>query len=108
MGLVFSSGNSGGIVSSQAYRNKDAPEFRPGHGTALAFGAMCGIMALIFYLALKRENARRDRVYGPPPGPEEVQMIESEEYKRKWGLEGMTRDEIVELGDDHPAYRYIL
>jgi hypothetical protein len=25
MGLVFSSGNSGGIVSSQAYRNKDAP-----------------------------------------------------------------------------------
>jgi hypothetical protein len=25
MGLVFSAGNSGGIVSSQAYRNKDAP-----------------------------------------------------------------------------------
>ena len=27
MGLVFSSGNSGGIVASQAYRNKDAPRY---------------------------------------------------------------------------------
>ncbi len=69
---------------------------------------MCGIMAFILYTALKRENARRDALYGPPPGPDEVQDFESEEYKEKWGLSGMTRDEIVELGDDHPAYRYIL
>ena len=27
MGLVFSSGNSGGIVASEAYQNKDAPRF---------------------------------------------------------------------------------
>jgi hypothetical protein len=108
MGLVFSSGNSGGIVSSQAYRNKDSPRFLPGHGTALAFGAMCGIMALLFYIALRRENTRRDRLYGPAPAADEVQMFESDEYKRKWGLENMTRDEIVELGDDHPAYRYML
>lgn len=80
----------------------------PGHGTALAFGAMCGIMALIFYLGLRRENARRDKVYGPPPTADEVHLFESEEYKRKWGLVNMTRDEVVELGDDHPAYRYIL
>lgn len=84
------------------------PRFRPGHGTALAFGAMCGITAAIMYFALRRENARRDALYGPPPSQDEAHDIESEDYKRKWGLEGMTRDEIVELGDDHPAYRYIL
>ena len=90
------------------FKAKAKHRFMPGHGTALAFGAMCGITALIFYLALKRENKRRDNLYGPPPGPGEYEDMDSEAYKRKYGLEGMTRDQIVELGDDHPAFRYIL
>ena len=68
---------------------------------------MCGTTAAIFYFALKRENARRDKLYGPPPG-DAVEQYEMEEYRQKWGLEGMTREEIVELGDDHPAFRYML
>jgi len=107
MGMVFSAGNSGGIVSSQAYRNKDSPGFKVGHGTALAFAAMNGITAAIMYIALNRENKRRDQVYGPAPADDEVHDFESEEYRRKWGLEGMTRDQIIDLGDKHPAYRYI-
>ena len=61
MGLVFSAGNSGGIVSSEAYQNKDAPRlvsqkpsllllltrtrFTPGHAAALAFCALNCITA---------------------------------------------------------------
>ncbi|OCF37720.1 hypothetical protein I317_04076 [Kwoniella heveanensis CBS 569] len=108
MGLVFSAGNSGGIVSSQAYRDKDKPRFLPGHGTALAFCLLNCTMATIMYFGVRRENKRRDEMYGPPPRPDEVQEFEDPEYQRKWGLQGMTRAEIVELGDDHPAFRYIL
>ncbi|KAK8846631.1 hypothetical protein IAR55_005718 [Kwoniella newhampshirensis] len=108
MGMVFSCGNSGGIVSSQAYRNKDAPRFLPGHGTALAFCLLNFSMAIILYFANKKENRRRDEMYGPAPHPDEVQEFEDLEYKRRWGLDGMTRSEIVELGDDHPAFRYYL
>jgi hypothetical protein len=69
---------------------------------------MNGVMALILYIALRRENARKDAKFGPAPASDEIQDYESEEYKRRWGLEGMTRDQIVALGDKHPAYRYIL
>jgi hypothetical protein len=69
---------------------------------------MNGIMAFILYTTLRRENARRDAKYGAAPPSIEVQDVDSEEHKKRWGLEGMTRDQIVELGDEHPAYRYIL
>lgn len=108
MGLVFSAGNSGGIVSSQAYRNKDAPRFQPGHATAMAFCLLNGSMALLLYIMNKRENRRRDEKYGPAPLPDEVQEYDDPAYQQKWGLEGMTRAEVVELGDDHPAFRYWL
>ncbi|WVQ83828.1 hypothetical protein IAT38_005972 [Cryptococcus sp. DSM 104549] len=108
MGMVFSCGNSGGIVSSQAYRNKDAPRFQPGHATAMAFCLLNFTMALILYTGVKRENNRRDIAYGPAPHPDEVYEFEDPDYQRKWGLEGMTREQIVELGDDHPAFRYWL
>jgi len=73
----------------------------------LAFAALNFVTALILYMALTRENKRRDALYGPVPADNEIQNFESEEYKRKWGLEGMTREQIVELGDDHPAFRYM-
>lgn len=74
----------------------------------MAFAAMNGIMAFILYTALKKENARRERIYGPAPGRDEIPDFDSEEAKRRWGQEGMTRDQIVDLGDNHPAYRYML
>ncbi|EIW68677.1 hypothetical protein TREMEDRAFT_44495 [Tremella mesenterica DSM 1558] len=106
MGLVFSAGNSGGIVSSEAYRNKDAPRFIPGHATAIAFAALCFSAALLLHITLSRENKRRDRVYGPPPQADEVYEWDDPATQRKWGLEGKTHAEIVALGDDHPAFRY--
>jgi hypothetical protein len=69
---------------------------------------MNGLMALTLFIALRRENARRDEQYGAPLAEDEVLQLESDESKRRWGLQGMTRDEIVELGDKHPGYRYML
>lgn len=111
LGMVFSTGNSGGIWASLAYRNQDAkksPPYQPGHGTAMAFAALNGIMSLIIWIGLRRENRRREKVYGPAPGPEERHDIEDPEYRKRWGLENMTSQEILELGDRHPAFRFIL
>lgn len=74
----------------------------------MAFFILNGAMALLLYVMNKRENRRRDEKYGPAPLPDEVQEYEDPAYQQKWGLEGMTRAEIVELGDDHPAFRYWL
>lgn len=108
MGMVFSAGNSGGIWASLCYRTSDKPRYKPGHGAALAFAALNGIMSVILYFGMKRENKRREDTYGPAPGPEELHDIDDPEYLRKWGLEGMSRNDILNLGDDHPAFRFIL
>lgn len=106
--MVFSAGNSGGIVASQAYRDADAPRFIPGHATALAFLVMHFATSALLIWMLGRENRRRDETYGPPPSIHEVEDFEDPANLRKWGLEGMSREELVELGDDHPAFRYVL
>ena len=105
MGLVFSSGNSGGIVSSFAYW--ESPRFPQGHGTALGFAFMLVVTAIILTIWCRRENRRRDVKYGPPPTSLQVQEYEDEEQNRAWGLGGMSREEIIALGDNHPAFRYI-
>lgn len=42
MGMIFSLGNSGGIVASQVYRSNQAPRYLVGHGITLGF---CGVSA---------------------------------------------------------------
>jgi hypothetical protein len=108
MGMVFSAGNAGGIVSSQAYRDADSPRFIPGHATALGFLAMHFITSAILWFMFARENKRRDEKYGPPPGQNEVHDFEDPANLRRWGLEGLSRGDLINLGDQHPAYRYVL
>lgn len=106
MGLVFSCGNSGGIIASLVYRDQDKPRYLPGHATALAFVAMNGITSVIIYFGLKAANRKREREYGPVVEGEK-HNIDDPEYLARWGLTGMDRNEILNLGDDHPAFRYI-
>jgi hypothetical protein len=111
MGMVFSSGNSGGIVASQVYRSEHAPRYYPGHGTAVGFCLANFTMAALLWWHLARENKRRDEAYGVPnPDVEDegANDIDSPRYIEKWGLEGMSRTEIIELGENHPGYRYVL
>lgn len=110
MGLVFSAGNAGGIISSFAYRPADAPphgHYVPGHAVALSLISLAGIVSGILIFFLNRENKRREAKFGFVK-ENEVHDLEDDEYKRRWGLEGMSRQDIIDLGDKHPAFRYVL
>jgi hypothetical protein len=109
MGMVFSSGNSGGIVASQVYRSENSPRYYPGHGTAIGFCLANFISAALLWWYLARENKRRDVAYGKPEENDDGNNdIDSPAYIAKWGLEGKSRTEIIELGENHPGYRYVL
>lgn len=126
MGFIFSLGNSGkliacfflselsdsvllgGIIASEVYRSQDSPRYIPGQSVTFGFSCVCFITSIIMYFGLRRENRRREKLYGPPPGPGELSEWDSEEGEKRWGLEGMAKEEIADLGDDHPAHRFIL
>ncbi|KAF8316359.1 MFS general substrate transporter [Clavulina sp. PMI_390] len=111
MGLLFSTGNSAGIISSNVYPARTAPRFFEGHGVAVGFSFMAIVCAIIMMIANGRENNRRDELYGEVAADgsdASVRKPISDEKRRRWGLEGMSEEQIIELGDSHPAYRYIL
>jgi len=114
MGIMFTIGNSGGIVASEVYRTPNSPRFIPGHAISLSFAGMALITSSLLWILMHRENRRRDTEYPslPPPTDEEDDEKEDMDRNRKqmkaWGLDGMTEQEVVDLGDRHPAFRYIL
>ncbi|CAF3382980.1 unnamed protein product [Rotaria socialis] len=118
LAFMISVGNIGGIISGQLYRTQDAPRFILGHTINLGFCALGLISVVILLFGLRAENKRRDRLYGPINAPmvlpdTEVQSsdtfdVVSEEDRRRWGYEYMSEKEILDLGDQHAAWRYIL
>jgi hypothetical protein len=108
MGLVFTCGNSGGIWSSLAYKKSFNNRFYGGHGASAAFTFMTLVTSIILYFGQRSINRQREEKYGPEPGPQESHDPDDPEYRRRWGLEDMTREEILNLGDRHPGFRFIL
>jgi hypothetical protein len=112
MGAFFTFGNSGGMIASTVYFSADAPRYTTGHGVMLAL-CICSVsLATFITLDARRENARRDLVYGKATRPLEFGEIgfnqeAHDEQNRLWGLEGMTDDQIGALGDRHPSFRYV-
>ncbi|GAA5943177.1 uncharacterized protein JCM15063_005226 [Sporobolomyces koalae] len=114
-GMMFTLGNSGGIVSSLVYFAVDKPRYLRGHGVGLGFAAMAVILSLVLHLDYKRDNARRDRLYGKPEEYEDGSGIDSMTrsltdpvLQKRLGLEGMSAKEIENLGDHHPLFRYFV
>lgn len=129
IGVFFSCGNSAGIISSNVYPAGDAPRYIRGHTIALAFSVSVNVSQfVVFHLWLiflffkvlaivlsvfmgmynKLENDRRDRTYGVPnPDGSDCSPAYADHPDRlkRWGLEGKTQIEIIELGDSHPAFR---
>lgn len=87
--MVIGLGTLGSIVASWAYLPFDAPRYTIGN--SLNLGAILGgqLLALGLMLFNRRENRLRD--FGG----------------RDYRLEGKTRDEIFELGNRHPDFRYV-
>ena len=106
MGFVFSMATIAGIISSNVYPERTAPRYFQGHGIAMGFAFLAIICTTILTIANRIENARRDTLYGPAAvdgsdtNPNEVL---TPEQLRAWGFEGLSKTQIIELGDKHPG-----
>ncbi|KAI9739569.1 MAG: hypothetical protein M1834_006287 [Cirrosporium novae-zelandiae] len=82
LGFVIGWGNLNGVVSSNIYRSKDKPRYKPGHGTVLGYEAFFLLGGSILqYVLLRRENSKRRA------------------GKRDSWIEGKSEKEIELLGD---------
>ena len=87
--MLFRWGNLNGIVSSNIYRQQDAPGYELGHGVVLAYLALflfLGSIATTLYL--RAENKKR--LSG----------------KRDYWAEGKSGEELRKLGDERPDFIY--
>ncbi|KAJ5211467.1 uncharacterized protein N7498_003113 [Penicillium cinerascens] len=91
LGIIIGWGNLNGIVSSNIYRDQDAPRFYPGHGVVLAYLVLflCG-GSIVQYFLLRRENSKRVR------------------GDRDQWIEGLDQNQIELLGDERPDFIYTL
>ena len=91
LGFVIGWGNLNGIVSSNIYRTKDSPRYKPGHGVVLGYETLFLLGgSLLQYFLLKQENAKRRR------------------GERDYWIEGKSEAEIEKLGDMRPNFIYTL
>lgn len=80
-------GNCGGFVASNIFVTSEAPYYRTGYGTSLGLLWVTGVCSVIFLLILRRDNRLR------------------EEGKRDHLLE-LSENEVTNLGDSHPHFRF--
>ncbi|KAI1862386.1 uncharacterized protein JN550_010248 [Neoarthrinium moseri] len=78
-------GNIGGIVASNVFFDSEAPLYWTGYGVSLGMLWICAAACTVLYLGVKRENKKRDR------------------GDRDWRLQG---ENVDNLGDDHPSWRF--
>ncbi|KAE8330948.1 major facilitator superfamily domain-containing protein [Aspergillus sergii] len=91
IGIMIGWGNLNGIMSSNIYRSADAPNYYPGHGTVLAYLTLFLFVGSVTeYFLLRRENRKRRR------------------GDRDHRVEGLTPEEIEQLGDKRPDFIYTL
>ena len=95
------------LISYSIFLTREAPRYWSGYGACL--GCLClGIAATLFLrFMLKRENERRDKWT-----EEEVRAkyTEGSYHLRRTLTRYMTdraSDELLDLGDDSPLYRYV-
>ncbi|UQC91151.1 major facilitator superfamily transporter [Colletotrichum lupini] len=82
-------GNVGGIVGSFMYLESEKPKYPTGFGLSLAFGGSGLIVALLLEWSYKSANARKAAI--------------AEEAKTKY-----TEEELFNLGDRSPLFKYVL
>jgi len=89
LGIVIGWGNLNGVVSSNIYRQKDSPLYRPGHGTVLGYMVVFLLGgSIVTTLGLRGENKKRL------------------EGKRDSRLANLSPHEIEMLGDKRPDFIY--
>ncbi|OAA66049.1 Major facilitator superfamily domain, general substrate transporter [Cordyceps fumosorosea ARSEF 2679] len=89
-GLQLTIGNAAGIMSSFLYPTAEGPRFVRGHAVTLAMVAVGTVIYGLMWAWYRRENGRRG------PGGAAVK----EEHK------DLSDDELQELGDESPHFKY--
>ncbi|KAG0639158.1 major facilitator superfamily domain-containing protein [Tuber brumale] len=91
LGFVIGWGNLNGVMSSNVYRQVDAPHYRLGHGIVLGYLAI-GLLggSVLNWVLLRRENERRRN------------------GERDAWVQGLNRKEVEYLGDERPDFLYTL
>lgn len=110
MGFFFTIGNSAGLISSNIYPTPEGPRFIKGHAINLGFASLTFILtSLIMFIHWKHNKARDAVSYAHPDGRDvDPARLDHEDEKKRWGYESLSRDELLELGDQHRGFRYVL
>lgn len=82
-------GNLGGIIASNIFLDSERPHFQTGYGVCLALIWLSVVLGLIMELAMARENRKRDA------GGRDDRLA-------------LPKDQVDNLGDDHPSFRFTL
>ncbi|TFK53258.1 MFS general substrate transporter [Heliocybe sulcata] len=82
-------GALGSIIAVWTYLPTDAPDYHMGNSLNLATSSAVCVLTLVGVLYIKWENHKRDR------------------GGRDYRLDGLTNDELEQLGSLHPGYRYL-
>ncbi|KAL9588404.1 MAG: hypothetical protein Q9203_002789 [Teloschistes exilis] len=85
--IATASGNLSGFIASNVFITSQAPRYPAGYGVALGMTVFAALAAAVLFLGLRRENRRRDRG--------------GRDYRLQSG-----KDELENMGDDHPGFRY--
>jgi hypothetical protein len=94
MAILISFGNFGGIAGSNIFLASQAPRYPAGYGTGLAICIIAVGAALVLRFAYDRENKRRDELVAGKSDDEIRSMY--------------TDQELLDLGDRSPFFRYTL
>ncbi|KAF8182589.1 MFS general substrate transporter [Pholiota molesta] len=99
---VIGFGNLNGAVTSNAYRAKDAPWYRLGHGIILAYIAIGFFSSALYTFLLRRENARRDR----GERDEVIEGVENKNAHERNGVYATVEEAKKDKGDRWSGFRY--
>lgn len=80
-------GNAGGIVASNIFLTKEAPLYVTGYATSLGLLWLCALASTALLIGMRVENGKREK-------------------GERDGRFGVPVDELENLGDDHPRFRF--
>lgn len=89
-GIQVAIGNLAGLVSANIFLSRESPTYTTGYGTALGMTWLGAAAATVLFAGLLVENRKRSQ------------------GKRDHHLEGRTQEELHNMGDWHPSFRFTL
>jgi hypothetical protein len=94
MALLISVGNMGGIMGSNIYLERENPKYTTGFAVSLAMCLAAILMTMVVRVAYQRENRKRTSL---------IQEHGEDVIRARY-----TDQEMLELGDKSPFFKYTL